>query len=251
VVRRWGATAVVLNGRFEEPPPLDYWAPSAEWYAAARARLARAPQVFECVYEQDSFAVFRVHADSLGALRDGPVHRPFVRAFAGSDRPRAIAPGMPELVSFRASGTQAARGDTLRGLLEWRVGSALPAGAYRVGLRFDRALPADVPRVPGAVTKPWRKLVEKLRGERYRFRQDHIPVAGAYGVDRWTPNEVVRDTFSVVVPFDVATGDYTVKVAMTRQPHYPNMRLLDLTSDDDFLDGLEVGRLQVRPGGGR
>jgi len=251
VVRRWGATAIVLNGRFEEPPPLDYWAPSAPWYAAAKARLERAPLAFERVYDQDDFSVYVVHRDALDSLAGGAVPRPFVRARKPDDRPRDMGAGLPELVSFDWPATEAARGDTLHGLLEWRAASPLPAGSYRVGLRFDRALPADVPRAPQALSKLWRKLVERWRGERYRFRQDHIPVAGAYGADRWQPGEVVRDSFEVVVPLDVAAGDYTVKVAVTRQAHYPNMRLIDVTSDDDFLDGLEVGRLQVRRDGGR
>jgi hypothetical protein len=93
--------------------------------------------------------------------------------------------------------------------------------------------------------------VERVRGERYRFRADHLPVGGAYGVDRWSPHEVVLDAFRIVVPRDVATGDYTVKLAISRQPHYPNLRLRDLVSDDDLLDGLEVGRLQVVGHGGR
>ncbi len=251
VVRRWGATAIVLNGRFDEPPLLDYWAPSAAWYESARARFEREPQAFERIYQQDSFTVYTVHREALDSLGGGGIARPFVRMADPDDRPRSMGAGLPELVSFRAAATEVACGDTLHGQLEWRAPSPLPAGAYRVALRFDRALPADVPHAPEAVSKVWRKLVEKLRGERYRFRQDHIPVAGAYGVDRWGADEVVRDTFAVVVPFDVAPGDYTMKVAMTRQPHYPNMRLLDLTSDDDFLDRLEVGRLQVRRDGGR
>jgi hypothetical protein len=251
VVRRWGATVIALNGRFVEPPALDYWAPSATWYTAARARLERAPRAFERVYAQDSFSVYVVHRAALDSLEGGATPRPFVRAPDPDDRARSMGPELPELVSFKSSATQAAHGDTLSGRLEWCAPSALPAGAYRVGLRFDRALPSDTPRAPQAVSKLWRKLVERVRGERYRFRQDHIPVAGEYGVDRWAAAEVVRDSFAVVVPGDVAPGDYTVKVAMTRQPHYPNMRLLDLTSDDDFLDGLEVGRLQVVAGSKR
>ena len=37
---------------------------------------------------------------------------------------------------------------------------------------------------------------------------------------------------------------------MTRQPHYPNLRLLDLTSDDDMLDGMPIGTLRIRASGG-
>ncbi len=251
VVRRWGATAVVLNGRFEEPPALDIWAPNPDWYAAARARFERAPQAFERVYEADRFTVYRLHRGILDSLVGGDSPRPFVRAPGPDDRARALGPGLPQLVSFRLGTTEAAHGDTLAGLLEWRAPSPLAAGSYSVSVRFDRALPADVPRSPAAVSKPWRKLVERLRGERYRFRADHLPAGGAYGVDCWAPGEVVRDTFRIEVPRDVAAGDYTVKVSMSHQPHYPNLRLQDLLSDDDLLDGLEVARLQVARRAGR
>jgi hypothetical protein len=120
-----------------------------------------------------------------------------------------------------------------------------------VAVRFDRALPSDVPRAPQSLSKLWRKLVERSRRERYRFRADHLPTNGAYGVDRWRPDEVVRDPFRVVIPGDVATGEYAVRVNMVRQPHYPNMDLSDLLSDDDFLSGLAVARLRLVPGKGR
>jgi len=32
---------------------------------------------------------------------------------------------------------------------------------------------------------------------------------------------------------------------MTHQPHYPNLALRDILSDDDLLDGLDVAHLQV------
>jgi hypothetical protein len=37
---------------------------------------------------------------------------------------------------------------------------------------------------------------------------------------------------------------------MTYQPHYPNLRLRDLTSDDDVLDGVTMARLRVTARGG-
>jgi hypothetical protein len=141
--------------------------------------------------------------------------------------------------------------DTLHGRLEWHAATPLRAGAYRVAIRFDRALPTGVPAGPAAVSKLWRKAVERLHHERYRFREDHLPVDGAYGVDRWASGEVVQDAFRIVVPNDVAAGDYTIKVTMTRDAHYPNLRLHDMTSDDDVLDGLPVGTLRVRAAGGR
>ncbi|HEY6193542.1 MAG TPA: hypothetical protein VI504_00730, partial [Candidatus Eisenbacteria bacterium] len=163
----------------------------------------------------------------------------------------ALGPGLPRLVSLSLVPREAAHGDTLAGVLEWRAATRLPPGSYRVAVRFDRPLPAGVPAGPAALSKLWRKLVEKRTHQRYRFRADHLPTDGAYGVDRWAPDEVVRDSFSVVVPADVAPGDYVVKVTMRRQPHYPNFRLLDMTSDDDVLSGIAMTRLRIAPAGGR
>ena len=251
VVARWGATAIALNGRFPEPPPLDYWAPARDWYDAARARLDRAPAAFERVYDSNRFTVYVIHRDALARLDDGARPRPFVRARVSGDPALEIGPGLPRLVSFRLDPARAARGDTLLGRIEWRAPRPLPPGSYSVAVRFDRALPEDVPRSPQAVSKLWRKAVERVRHERYRFRADHLPTDGDFGVDRWGADEVVRDPFRVVVPDDIAPGEYAVRVIMVRHPHYPNIDLRDLLSDDDFLNGLAVDRLQIAPGKGR
>lgn len=252
VVRRWGATAIVVNGRWERAPDLDYWAPDADWASAVEARLARAPQAFTCVWSHDRFSVWTIDRTALDALADGATPRPFVRALLVGDREQRLVGTVPvpALVSASFAARELAHGDTLQGRFEWHAAMPLRAGAYRVAVRFDRALPAGTPQAPRAVSKLWRKLVERVRHERYRFREDHLPVDGAYGVDRWVSGEVVQDTFRIVVPADVAPGDYTIKVAMTRDAHYPNLRLRDMTSDDDVLDGLPVGMLRVRAPGG-
>lgn len=251
VIRRWGATAIALNGRWDSAPQLDYWAPDAAWYDAARARFDAQPAAFERVYDHERFTVYVIHAGALAALPAGTRPRPFVRPLAPTDHARVPAPGLPELVAFQHSPATVAPGDTLTGCIEWHSPQPLPAGSYHISVRFDRPLPAGTPAVPLAISKLWRKLVERTHRERYRFRADHLPVDGAFGVDRWQPGEVVLDQFQLEVPHDVAAGDYTVKVAMTRSPHYPNLRLWDLTSDDDVLDGEAVGTLHVRPREGR
>ena len=252
VVRRWGATVIAVNGRWDRAPELDYWAPDADWAAAVDARLAQAPQVFQRVWTHDRFSVWTIDRAALDALEGGGAPRPFVRALATGDREQRLSSSVPvpALVSASFATREAAHGDTLRGVCEWHAAQPLRAGAYRVAVRFDRALPPGTPNAPRAVSKLWRKAIERVRHERYRFREDHLPVDGAYGVDRWSAGEVVRDSFRIVIPADVAPGDYTIKVAMTRDAHYPNLRLLDMTSDDDVLDGLPVGTLRVRAPGG-
>ncbi len=245
VVDRYGVTVVVLNNRFVEVPPFDYWAPTPGWFKAARARLDGAPAAFERLADQGDFVVYRVHRDALGKL-EGARPRPNVTAWDPAHSPigRRLGPDLPVLQNLRLWPGLASPGDTVRGVAEWRALAALPPGSYRVAVRFDRALPGGF-RPPRVVEKPARKLLERLSRVRYRFRADHLPAAGDYGVDLWRPTEVVRDSFELAVPRNAAEGAYRVKVQMLRQPHYPNLRLSDYFSDDDFLSGVEAARLIV------
>jgi len=246
VVRRWGVTAIALNDRFVEIPHLDYWAPNPTWFVAARARLDAAPAAFKRVYDTGDFAVWRINLAALDTLEGGGRPRPDVRPYdPGRDGPgRAGNPGMPSVIAVRLSENSARPGDTVGVAIDWRAPAPLPAGSYLVTVRFDRT-GSVTPGVPAWCAKPARKIVEKLRHERYRFRADHLPVDGDYGVDLWRSDEVVHDTTGVEVPPDVASGDYVVQVAMLRQPHYPNLRLSDYFFDHDYYSGVPVGTLHI------
>lgn len=249
VIAARGATAIVLNDRFREAPRLDYWAPGHAWFRAARARFDRQPGAFPRLYDAGDFVVYGIRADSLAALPEGGTPPPFVAA--GADpAARSMGPGLPALAGFRLGRTVARRGDTLSAVCTWTTARPLPAGSYAVALRFDRSLPADF-HAPAWLGKPARKLYEHRAGERFRFRADHLPVAGAYGLDRWRPGERVVDSTRFVVPGDVAPGDYQVQVRMLREPHYPNYHLRDLLEDHDYYTGVPVGTLRVVAGAGR
>jgi len=245
VIERRGVTLVVLNDRFTEIPPFDYWAPSPGWFAAERARLDAEPAAFERVADEGDLVVYRVHPEGLARLHGAPP-RPMVSPYEPSHAPigRRIGDDLPALHALTLWPGLASPGDTVRGVAEWRALAPLPSGSYRIAVRFDRALPGGL-EPPRAITKPVRKLVETLARHRYRFRADHLPARGEYGVDLWKPDEMVRDSFDLVVPGDVADGTYRVRVQVVRQPHYPNLRLGDYFSDDDFLSGVEAGRLIV------
>ena len=248
VVTHYGVDAIVLNRRFDTVPVTDFWTPRPEWFAEARARLDRAGPAFERLYDRGDFVVYRVHRAPLDSLTSAATPRPFVSRSSREAQgiARRVAPGTPGLIALALAPRIAARGDTVRGVIVWRATERLPAGSYGVAVRFDRPLPGGF-APPAFLSKPLRKLIEHLRHERYRFRADHLPVGGDYGVDLWTPDEAVRDSFAFVVPLDVATGDYQVRVRMIRQPHYANFRLSDYFFDDDYYAGLPAGMLRVMP----
>lgn len=248
VVRRYGVDLVVLNGRFEEIPHLDYWAPGGEWFKAARARLDAEPRAFVPVLDHGDFVAYRVERAALDTLSSAPRPRLFVLPYSPGRFPpaRSMGAGLPALLDLSLGRRAAAPGDTVEGVARWRALEALPPGSYHVPVRFDRIAPGSRPPVP-FLAKPWRKVHEQARGERYRFRMDHLPVGGDYGVDLWRPDQVVCDTFSFIVPRDVASGDYQVRLRMIRQPHYPIYRLHDYLHDDDYYSGLPAGRLLIVP----
>ncbi|HKQ58888.1 MAG TPA: hypothetical protein VJY35_13570 [Candidatus Eisenbacteria bacterium] len=252
LLRRHGVDAIALNNRFPSPPPLDYWTPRPSWFAASRARFDRWPAAFERVFDTGDFVVYRVHREALDMIDEPAPVRPFVAPWTPAEGPgRSVDAHLPAILRFGLSQDRASQGDTLTGIADWRATRRMTAGSYIVAVRFDRALP-DSARPPRLFAKPARKLIERANGERYRFREDHLPVGGAYGVDLWRPDQVVRDSFTVVVPRDVADGTYRVQIRMLVQPHYANYRLSDYFLDEDYYTGLEVGSLtlQRRASGG-
>jgi hypothetical protein len=137
-------------------------------------------------------------------------------------------------------------GEAVAGVARWHAARPAGAGAWRVTVQCARDLPRDlVP--PVFLERPVRKLLEGLRHERYRFREDHLPAGGEYGVDLWRADEVVQDSFALRVPPDAADGTYRVVVRLQRQPHYPNDRLGDWFLDRDPRD-VAAGTLEVRRG---
>jgi hypothetical protein len=252
VVRRRGVTAIALNDRFVEIPRLDYWSPSPSWYRAARARFDAAPSAFRRVYDTGDFVVYAINPTGLDSLTGGGRSRPYV-ATLPTRSPLTVAgsgDGMPQLLGARLERGSAHDGDSLTMALDWCSPRPLTAGAYEVAVRFDRALPAGL-AAPAWCAKPFRKLVERARGQRYRFRVDHLPVEGDYGVDRWAADELVHDSTRFRVPPDAAPGTYAIQVRMLRQPHYPNFRLSDYFFDRDYYSGATVGTLVVTPAPGR
>jgi hypothetical protein len=250
VVRRYGVNAIALNGRFASAPRFNYWAPSREWYRAARARFDRHTDAFERVYDERDFVVYRVRSAALDSLEEPAPLRPCVARFesgrfAIARRTGEDSPALHGLVLWPRV---LAPGDTLNGVAEWRALRSLAPGSYRVAVRFDRALPGGF-SPPRALAKPARKVLERAKHELYRFRADHLPAGGVYGVDLWRPDEVVRDSFTVAIPREAAGGDYVVEIKMYRTPHYPNFRLSDYFFDRDYFSGLRAGAIHVEKGG--
>lgn len=245
VVRRWGITAIALNGRFRESPGLDYWSPDEAWYEAARRRLETQPGVFRRLWERDHFTVYAIDRTALDTLTAQAPARPGVRPIDPEEAREAREVGeQVSLLRFRIEPREVPAGDTVRARFAWHAEAPRPAGQYDLFLRFERELPPEAQGHPW-FAKPRRKLVEEARGERYRFRVDHTPTDGTYGVDAWRPGELIPDSLDIAIPRDVAAGMWQVQARVRRQPHYPNYRLRDYFADDDYYSGVPVDSIRI------
>jgi len=129
--------------------------------------------------------------------------------------------------------------------LYWSRDRDLPPGTYVVTIRFDRkdlALPFDGRPFP----KVTRKLVERWKGVRYRFRADHMIHGGLFAPDAWKLGDIVEDDVRIAVPSDIAPGRYRVQARMLRVANQPNHEWRDYFYDDDTYTGVEIGEVTIR-----
>jgi hypothetical protein len=256
LLREWRADAVVLNQRFVEPIDFDYWSVSPRLYAATKAKFDRHPEWFRPVFAAAGAYVYELTPEA----RTGPLpparemERP--RPSPAEVVPEAVGPasaaaGTGPIVHHRtvSDRTAYAPGDTMRLTTWWsRTGSEAAApGSYTVFVRLDGAEPRGL-LYADAWQKPYRKLVERLSGRRWRARTSYRPLQGVFGPDQWRRFEVVEDASTFVLPRDLSPGDYELRVRMVRLPHYPNTRLRDYLRDDDFFSGPIVGQVRIREG---
>ena len=246
VVERYGIDAIAINGRFVTPPSTGYWGPRPETFAAVRGRFDRHPEAFERGFDTGDFVVYRVNRAALATLSAPAPARPYVTAWAPGRMPvaRRMGERLPALLRLRLDSAVVSPGDTVNGVADWRALEPLPPGSYSVAIRLDRELPGAV-RPPAWVEKPVRKLIERVHGQKYRLRADHLPIGGLYGVDRWRTDEVVHDSFRFRIPENAAEGEYQVEVRMVRLPHFPNFHVSDYFLERDLFSGIKAGRLRV------
>lgn len=71
---------------------------------------------------------------------------------------------------------------------------------------------------------------------------DHVPVQGAYPVERWRPGQRIRDRFRIAFPPGSPPGDYTVYVGFYNQERLP----VDPPTLADGQDRLRITSITVR-----
>lgn len=237
---------VVINETLPEDLILNYWTldPGAAHDAEETFRSLR--YEFETIPLSDGLTAFRWKHDERLSTLPRPVPRPVVDALPMNAQWIGVRSGEATLegVVMHGAGILPAGGELVLDLY-WSRDRELPRGTYVVTIRFDRKdlpLPFDGQPFP----KVTRKVVERWKGERYRFRADHMIHGGLFAPDAWRMGDLIEDDVRISVPTDIAPGRYRVEAKMLRVANQPNHRLRDYFFDDDTYTGVEIGEVTIR-----
>ena len=237
---------VVINETLPEDLILNYWTldPGAAHDAEETFRSLR--YEFETIPLSDGLTAFRWKHDERLSTLPRPVPRPVVDALPMNANVLGVRSGEATLegVVMHGAGILPAGGELVLDLY-WSRDRELPRGTYVVTIRFDRKdleLPFDGRPFP----KVTRKVVEGWKGERYRFRADHMIQGGLFAPDAWRMGDLIEDDVRISVPTDIAPGRYRVQAKMLRVANQPNHRLRDYFFDDDTYTGVEIGEVTIR-----
>ncbi len=250
ILEKYEAGFVVINGRIPSGVISQYWRPDADLALAAADKLKGCGDRFEMIFSHNKAFLFRY----LGSRRVPSEEEEIFPSKAGILRVgrfrgdyRDLTESGIEGVYMKGWGKEAQkvnRGDSLSIYVDWVTGEIKGVGSYRVYLRFDTGF-GKGPLYSYYYGKIYRKILEKIKGERYRFRHEKIPFAGVYPPDRWEPGMIYRDYYISLIPKDIAPGKYTISVKMHHAPHVPNYDLRDFITDSDIYDGPDIMNILI------
>lgn len=249
ILIKYGAGYLVVNGRI--PPYVEtmYWKPDRARANELSERLRDSTSSFRVIFDRAGITMAQLVASpTCEAIEPEAARLPFLGdSIDARTADRLPASGIPaiRIKGVRASRTEAARGDTIEIAITWVAAKRCPFSSYVAYLRFDTDFPKRA-FYRESFGKPYRKLLEKYTGHRFRFRFDFQPLSGVVPPDTWPLMHEIRDTVYVPIPHDIAPGTYTLSCKMAEKPQFPNYVLKDILTDDDFYSGAAVTTLRVR-----
>jgi hypothetical protein len=181
LIRSQRVTYVVINRSLPQGLILNYWTlePTAAQDADDMFRSLR--YEFEPRDFDDGLTAFRWRNEERLSTLPRPAPRPVVDALPTEATPIGEMSGetMLDGATIRGAGILPPGGEVEMDLY-WSRRNVLPPGAYVVSVRFDRKI-ISLPFEGQPFPKITRKVMEKFRHERYRFRSDHMILGGLFG----------------------------------------------------------------------
>ena len=248
VIKKYGATYIVINGRVPEYIQTLYWKPLADVARQVIERYRKEISYFTLIYESNNLAIFEVkkgHGVPLAeeSAQTPPFYGPLSRNI---EMKKFIPAGIDNIYiqDFKPSKRVVKRGEKVIIQVSWITTSRQPVAGYIAYLRFD----TDYPKswlYSKRYSKLYRKVLERIKGKRFRFRYDFQPLGGIYPPYSWPPGRPIITEATVPIPEDIETGVYTVSIKLNEKTQYPNYNLNDILSDTDMYSGMQVGTIEV------
>jgi len=247
LIRTNRVTHVVINRSLPQGLILNYWTLDPNDAQDADDMFRSLKYEFVAQDMDDGITAFRWRNEERLSTLPRPVPRPVVDALPVEATPIGEMSGetMLDGATIRGFGILPPGGE-LEMDLYWSRRNVLTPGAYVVSVRFDRKI-ISLPFEGKPFPKITRKVMEKIRHERYRFRSDHMILGGLFGPDAWRMEDIVEDNVRVKLPTDLAPGRYRVQAKMLRIANQPNHELRDYFFDDDVYQGVRVGEITIEP----
>ena len=250
MLEAYNAGYIVINGRLPTNVMSQYWRPNKKFAESNARKLSQCGEDFDLLYSSESLSLFEYTGstvnDTGGTLEAAGVQPQFVLGEFRGDYGQLTESGT-EGIFIRNWGQESdriARGDTLRIYVDWVTSGIDEPGSYIIYVRFDTGFEKG-PLYSAGYGKIYRKIIEKISGETYRFRDNVLPFEGIYPPDTWTPGSVLRQYIDVSIPEYIARGVYTISIKMDNAPHYSNLVMRDLLRDDDLYDGPDLMTVEI------
>jgi len=250
-LEKYGTEYVIINSRLPSSIITKYWRPGYSAAVAASEKLANCGRSCDLIYNKNGISIYRFKAGASYA----PESNSTAAGYQTADSAAAVSEYESGLIDSGTEGIYieeirlqrevVERGDTLKLGISWWADREIPLSSYTIYIRFD----TDFPR--GKLYGEWygkiyRKIVEKFRGVRYRFRRTRLPFGGVYPPDRWPVGEKVYENFYLNIPQDISPGKYIISVKMTEATQYPNYTVKDIFTDNDMYDGSDIAEIVIK-----
>lgn len=260
LLRKYGAQYILVNQSFPRYQAEYYTLISPDAYPRQREKFLTRGRIFEPVYDRGGILIFRYHdpgaafeGDSLDAPNPfrlltpeeaaGRSREELARRFGASPFAGPAVGGL-ELVATRPDSQVFHAGEPVVLHGYWRrTGEpmALPVEAF---VRCESPYPDRRFESP-LLGRFWRAWYETRNRTVYRFGRLIDPLAAVMPDYLWEPGAVYRDQLFAVCPGNARPGLYRVRVRLQQIPFTPNVRLRDLFTLHDSLEGSLVGEVRI------
>lgn len=244
ILQRYGVTHVLVNHLFSHDlHSYEYPLDTAAFDSQAR-KFKDNPRRFQRVWSKVGLSLYAVESGVISwdedYLQTGLRPRPAsLMGPGGHALSTSFVLYHPQFKQeFRGSG----RYFTLRGDLCWD-GEGFP-GDWEFVIRADR-VPSPVPVSLQWTEKPFRKVLEKMRGRRYRFRWTRYPGTLDCPLYLMNRENYLPVALTIPLPSAMPAGRYRVSLQLARGSVFTVLRVSDFLSDHDVYDGLTMGVLTV------